>query len=324
MYDSNPQVYRYNEKAQLLQKYLKSKTIVSSESASAQERLARQLSYMGPSSIAGSSRPPPVGLSESSGNNLEAQQRKSGNQASQIWEKDFVERNKENLSFHGTANATKLTTTKSETANSRTQPEASGPSDGPERSSRKHSRNITNDEESDMSEDAGFQSDSRIPNPSKRAKLSASRSVPVAKISNKGSLQGNESEDSEDEITRQNELMLQKALQLSAQGLDEGEHVFGEEEDSEPEDENVNDNVPPSTQIIIAARHATYRAKVARPLPVRKRTPWSAADESHLIDLIENYKTSWALILGHASFDREETQVGIKDKARNLKVAMLK
>ena len=294
-------------KAKLLDKILDSHDKLSLELSSAQEQ-PRHTSSLPSSSIARSSARQPSGLSESNGKSQDPEEdrRQSSSRALVAWERDTEERNKENLRGHGTA-----ITSQSDAVNSQLPVDIIS-SRVESRSSRKHSRDVRDDEESDVSEGSGFQSDSRVPNPNKRAKLSASLPTQVRRVSNAATHRLPEVAE-EDDITLQNRINLQRALQAGAQEDYETANISADE-----------DTVPDSTQARATAKVAVARAKVAKPPRVQTRKPWSLEDENHLVDLIENYGTSWSILLQQSDFEREETQVGLKDKARNLKVAFMK
>jgi len=309
------------KKSQLLQKLLKPKEIETSEQIGARGK-SRSSINMVSSSMAGPSRMPRVELSERSGNSQDPEEERlqSSDRAMVAWERDTKERNKENLRSYGTA-----ITAHSNAVSSQSQLTGNGRTGDVGRSNGKRSRDDVDDEESDVSEDTGFQSDYRVPNPNKRVKLSANLPSQVGRFSNNQTRARSETVEPEedDEITRQNRINLEKALQANAQEDDEKQDILSEvdEEDQQSVEEDV---VPDSTQARAAARVATARAKVGKPPPVQTRKPWSAVDEEHLVNLIEVYGTSWAVLLQQSNFQREETQVGLKDKARNMKVAFLK
>ncbi|KAF8424302.1 hypothetical protein EV426DRAFT_573973 [Tirmania nivea] len=59
--------------------------------------------------------------------------------------------------------------------------------------------------------------------------------------------------------------------------------------------------------------------------PVQVRTPWSDAEERKLVEMIGLYGCRWALIEQEASeWFADRGQVALKDKARNMKFALLK
>lgn len=294
-----------------MQKLLKSKDKQSSELVNAPGQSKTSVNMIS-SLMAGPSRGPHVTLSESNGDSegSEEDRRQSLNRVLLAWEKDTKERNKENLLSYGTAS-------------SRNQLDVSDPRGDPGRSSHKHPRNVSEDEESDDSEGSGFQSDSRVPNPNKRVKLSANRAPDVSRTSNnkRHSKNAPELEEEEEQISRQNRVNLERALHANLQEDDEMEIISSDEEMPRLE---VEATIPDSTQARAVAKVATARVKAGNPPRVQKRKPWSVKDELHLIELIENYGTSWAILLQHGRFEREETQVGLKDKARNLKVAYMK
>ena len=311
---------RYTKNAQLLQKLLKSKSTGPLEQASGRE-LPEPSSNLASSSMARSSTRPAAGLVEVDGNNQNADEDRLQSSARVMlaWERDNKERDKENLRSHDNVNTAQVNA-----ASSQRQPDITGSTYEPGGSSRKRPRDPI-DDESDVSEDAGFQSDSRVPNPNKRVKLSANRPVRDDGVSNDELSRQSDStlNGDRDEIARQNRANLELALQANAHEDDERGNLPADYEDIN--EQNTEEDIPPdSTQARAAAKVATAKVKAMKPPPVQTRKPWSPADEAHLIDLIENYGTSWAILLEHSNFEREETQVGLKDKARNLKVAYLK
>jgi len=70
------------------------------------------------------------------------------------------------------------------------------------------------------------------------------------------------------------------------------------------------------TAILLTARMAKTKTQT--------RTPWSPHDTNHLIDMIAIYGGNWSTIQKVGGFERDVDQVGLKDKARNIKVDFLK
>lgn len=99
-------------------------------------------------------------------------------------------------------------------------------------------------------------------------------------------------------------------------------------EEIEESDEEIREERPVLSQARVFAREqkaaqvAREMAR-ARKLP-QKRVAWSLEDEERLIDLIEDYGCAWSVIEKQGGFQRNVDQVGLKDKARNMKTALLK
>lgn len=93
-----------------------------------------------------------------------------------------------------------------------------------------------------------------------------------------------------------------------------------------------NANAPPLSQAETHQRvnaHAKLRTAM-RGKRVQVRTPWSAEETGRLLDLIADYGLSWSYLKqmdkSHADGEllQRRDQVGLKDKARNLKMDYLK
>ena len=87
-------------------------------------------------------------------------------------------------------------------------------------------------------------------------------------------------------------------------------------------------NVPDSSQAYKMANQQAKMKSALQPKRVQSRRGWSDSETSTLIDLIEEHGTSWAFI---KKLDEENQnvlesrdQVGLKDKARNMKFDYLK
>lgn len=182
------------------------------------------------------------------------------------------------------------------------------------------SRGRQQTQESEESEDEGFQEDLRAPNPRKRLHVPARRESSEEIEPPAGSHRRQQSSEpqasrqrDENRAARRRQEQEEARLQASAR--------VGEEED---DDEIVA--APPSTAAIASkiARERTALAKAARPAASRGRSYWSNSDEDELIRLIEEHGCAWSVIERHANFEDDRNQVQLKDKARNLKVNFIK
>lgn len=88
---------------------------------------------------------------------------------------------------------------------------------------------------------------------------------------------------------------------------------------------DIVDNLPveqiAATQARVIVQHINAKQK-----KVQVRTPWSRHDEELLVQLIGELGCSWSILAKDDRWDlkRANMQVDLKDKARNMKVAMLK
>lgn len=96
-----------------------------------------------------------------------------------------------------------------------------------------------------------------------------------------------------------------------------------------PESDSQEDNDPVSTNHTRVKAMAQRNVALARiGAEPRKRKPWTGKEEAQLQSLIADYGTSWAELKkmdeadGNLLADRD--QVALKDKARNMKMAFLK
>lgn len=98
--------------------------------------------------------------------------------------------------------------------------------------------------------------------------------------------------------------------------------------------EGANDEPPPS-QALINYRIANSRAKERKivreqkaPKPPQSRTAWSDDETEQLLTLIEEHGISWTLLMHidekEGGLLQSRGQVGLKDKARNIKVDFLR
>ena len=185
--------------------------------------------------------------------------------------------------------------------------------DDPSQPGPSSSRRPQQDEESEQSEDEGFEADKRIPNPGMRAKRPSP--LPVRQPPPKRTRIPSQ-DDPGEAIARRNRARAEEVLQSSARGQTEEE----EEEDDE------DDNAPSFTQTRVSALAASQRAKTET-IKTQKRIPWSDYDSDILLSLIEEHGCSWSYIQKHAEFSEERGEVGqvaLKDRARNMKVSFLK
>ena len=178
-------------------------------------------------------------------------------------------------------------------------------------SKRKHAQAESDD---DDSQDEGFQADQRNPNLNLRVTAPAGRRVSPAPVRRPSPKRARVQE--EDETAAAARRRRQK---------DEAEsQASARQEASEDESDYEEERPRPSaTQVTIMAKRETALAK-QRTAEVQKRTAWSIADTELLQDRIEELGCSWSAIHKAGGFETERDQVGLKDKARNMKVAFLK
>ncbi|CZT04604.1 hypothetical protein WAI453_007786 [Rhynchosporium graminicola] len=96
-----------------------------------------------------------------------------------------------------------------------------------------------------------------------------------------------------------------------------------DESDSDSDSDMAEGHPPPTaTQVSVASRIATARSRgVQAP---RGRIPWSDRDSRILTRRIEKHGCAWATIFNLGRWDVTRDQVAIKDRARNMKVNHLK
>ncbi|KAE9990459.1 hypothetical protein EG327_001361 [Venturia inaequalis] len=163
------------------------------------------------------------------------------------------------------------------------------------------------DEDEDVSQDEGFQNDSRdIGNRSQRRPPAS-----VASLSN-----GRPSQPSPPKRAR---IASQTTKTSDARAL----------RGSPPGPDSQEDDIPDSTnhrQVKAMAKRNVALAKMG--VAPRKRKEWTAAEERQLQSLIIDYGTSWAQLKAIDVEDEnllaDRDQVALKDKARNMKLAFLK
>ena len=206
------------------------------------------------------------------------------------------------------------------------------------RPSKRKQSPVEADDESD-SHDEGFQADRRKPDLNRRiaaqraspnrlasaAPQKRSRKRARVQESEPAALQDDQDEqaDEQDERpahanqARQKQQRSQPQLPADVKPWP-AQYVSGEgdEEEEAPR--------PTATQVAAAARTTSSNVR-RRGAQTQTRTPWSEADSELLIDLIGEIGCSWREIAaaGEGRFGVDRGQVGLKDKARNLKVQFL-
>jgi hypothetical protein len=180
--------------------------------------------------------------------------------------------------------------------------------------------------EEEESQDEGFEEDKRYPNSARKINNSAVRQrAPIRKASPKRSRASLEEDAPEAE--RRNRERAESILQRSARGASEEDQDNGNNDDGDDDEGDEGDDTdrPILTHIRIAAATASQRARQGRAQQPQTRLPWSERDNQHMIDLIEEHGCGWSNLSKIAEFERGEVgQVALKDKARNLKVMLLK
>ncbi|KAG0650230.1 hypothetical protein D0Z07_3293 [Hyphodiscus hymeniophilus] len=180
-----------------------------------------------------------------------------------------------------------------------------------------------------LSQDQGFQTDQRNPDPSRRfvaapPSMATHSSAPPQRRSTKRARYQEE------------EIAAQEADQTdeSEEGAAEDPKDRRKQQRSQPQPrapQQADDDVfdlsddgprPSATQVATMAKTAFAVAR--RVGETQSRTPWSEADTEHLIELIGELGCSWALISKAGDFEVERGQIALKDKARNLTVQFLR
>ncbi|TGO81564.1 hypothetical protein BPOR_1103g00010 [Botrytis porri] len=177
------------------------------------------------------------------------------------------------------------------------------------------------------SEDQGFQADQNVskskPQPSKQVRTEVGENSraqnPPRKPRSPSPILASENDDDE-----QN----QEDLEQEAPHGEELSRSRQVPDDNEGSVQFSRDDLPGTvahsfTQVIA---HSNVRAQAIKNgfNVSQTRTPWSDEDTQLLIDYIGDIGPWWSQIAKHAEFERDNiTQVGLKDKARNIKVDML-
>ncbi|KAJ5040475.1 uncharacterized protein L3040_006131 [Drepanopeziza brunnea f. sp. 'multigermtubi'] len=218
------------------------------------------------------------------------------------WNEHSREKNKENQTPAVEPNAQRI-------SNDRdlSQKDVAGPS------APKHSR--ARREESEQSEDQGFQEDQRRTDDRRRraTALTARRNSPEhedqpqprARAQVNGREPSSRVESNGAAAPRQEDVRAALSI-IQVQDEEDGEDY----------------PAPSSTQAALSARLETARAR--GPQPPRGRTPWSDEDSDRLLAGIAEWGCSWTMIEQTQAFDIPRGQVALKDRARNMKVQYLK
>lgn len=119
----------------------------------------------------------------------------------------------------------------------------------------------------------------------------------------------------------QDEIQETSPDESPSHGQPEQEPAASQANDSEDESEHVIN----LTQASMMAKARAYRASQdAPPQMPSARVPWSERDTETLMRLVGEHNCSWSIIQRSGRWDWERDQVALKDKARNLKVLLLK
>lgn len=178
----------------------------------------------------------------------------------------------------------------------------------------KRARSDLEREESEESEDEGFEKDRRRPNPSRRDAAPPARPLsPVEDLPSPPKRQRTNYPEASPRIGSSNAAARKQERKESAMAMREM-----------ADDDSSDDGIPAptATEISAAARSVTARAKVAR--GPQKRKEWSNRDAKQLERGIAKYGCSWSTIFKNTEWEVVRDQVALKDKARNLKVNYLK
>ncbi|KAF8862596.1 hypothetical protein BDZ45DRAFT_799084 [Acephala macrosclerotiorum] len=225
------------------------------------------------------------------------------------WQAYSNEKNKENLDV---AKPTKKRSLLDSQPNAQRAAKWSSQEGTPEASSKR--RRPTVEEES---EDGGFESDRRVPDPSRRSNAAVSRRAgPVAAAPAPKRVRTQQRSVSVEAESGDTAIRRQERAEAARQA---DNRRAAAEDDSDEECP-----APTATQVSMVARQEVMRRKMAQKVPSKKRTAWSEADTDYLIRGIEEIGCSWAVLFKLDGWDVERDQVALKDKARNLKVNFLK
>ncbi|PBP28541.1 MYB DNA-binding domain protein [Diplocarpon rosae] len=176
-----------------------------------------------------------------------------------------------------------------------------------------HIRARAEREESEASEDQGFQEDQRLPDP--RRRISA---LPTRRFSRV------ENDPSPPKKLRVNCREASPPAELKGAVARQEREEAARARTEVQDDDDDDDDVPPPTATELSAAARSAVARSAGPRVYRGRIPWSDDDSARLEEGIEEYGCSWALIHNSRKWDVDRGQVALKDRARNLKVQYLK
>ncbi|TGO32206.1 hypothetical protein BHYA_0340g00040 [Botrytis hyacinthi] len=182
-------------------------------------------------------------------------------------------------------------------------------------------------EDDNHSEDQGFEADKNVSKPkprrSEEARTEAGESsraqIPPRKHISRSPILAPENDDDEPN---------QEDLEQETQHREELPRILQVPEDDEGSVQLPQDD-PPGTvahSFTQASAHLNVRAQAIKNgfSATQTRTPWSDEDTQLLIDYIGDLGPWWSEIAKRGEFERDNiTQVGLKDKARNIKVDML-
>ncbi|RDW76994.1 hypothetical protein BP6252_05047 [Coleophoma cylindrospora] len=96
------------------------------------------------------------------------------------------------------------------------------------------------------------------------------------------------------------------------------------DEDIVPDSNDDDEPTPTFSSVAAIAKQESSRARARRATMSQTRIPWSEHDSNLLVELIGEHGSSWTQIEQRGGFEVHRGQVGLKDKARNMKVAYLK
>ncbi|KAL2065638.1 hypothetical protein VTL71DRAFT_3308 [Oculimacula yallundae] len=172
-------------------------------------------------------------------------------------------------------------------------------------------------EETDESEDQGFQEDQRPVDPNRRAiappgpRFSPSEASPPPPKKRRRS-----------QIEVSPRVESSRAATQRSSERSEPERARRQQVEESDSDSEVDHPAPTASEIGNVARIAVAKAKGVQ-VP-KGRTPWSERDSRILRRGIERHGCAWATIFNLGNWDHTRDQVALKDRARNMKVNMLK
>ncbi|KAK6580682.1 hypothetical protein PZA11_006918 [Diplocarpon coronariae] len=182
---------------------------------------------------------------------------------------------------------------------------------GPSAPKRTHAR--AEREETEESEDQGFQEDQRLPDPTRRIAAPPARCFSHVV-----------DEPSPPKKPRVNRRAVSPPIESGGVVARRQETEGAVRARREVQDDDEDDDVPPPTATELSAAARSAVARSVGPRAYRGRIPWSDDDSARLEEGIEEHGCSWALIHNSRSWDVDRGQVALKDRARNLKVQYLK
>jgi hypothetical protein len=167
---------------------------------------------------------------------------------------------------------------------------------------------VDDEEDEDEDEDAGFQHDDRSIDQSRRVQAAASVATAqqAAQRNQRQSRLTGIEEERNQAAAREQEEAIQSQIRQSSDN--------NEEEPTATLDE-VHQQAVELTRIVTGAKRQT-----------QTRVPWSLEESQALVRLIGVYGSHWSVIhdRGKGEISERRDQVGLKDRARNIKVDYLK